>query len=102
MPCGEITITLQDVTYQMGLNVDGDSYYEGHSMKEMCQQLLEHVPGPNHKQDASDSCMHMWWLPLLEDLNHCSRLSWGSTILAWLYRQMCRATDYRKLNLGDA
>ncbi|QHN99643.1 uncharacterized protein DS421_13g399640 [Arachis hypogaea] len=24
LPCGEMTITLQDVTYQLGLRIDGD------------------------------------------------------------------------------
>ncbi|RYR31856.1 hypothetical protein Ahy_B01g056787 [Arachis hypogaea] len=40
------------------------------------------------------------WLPLLEDLDRCGRLSWGSAVLAWLYRQMCRATEHSQRNLG--
>ncbi|KAL4345079.1 hypothetical protein AHAS_Ahas11G0242500 [Arachis hypogaea] len=38
--------------------------------------------------DASDSRVHIRWLPLLEDLHRCGRLSWGSAMLAWLYCQM--------------
>ncbi|KAL4277109.1 hypothetical protein AHAS_Ahas20G0274300 [Arachis hypogaea] len=44
---------------------------------------------------ASDS-----QVPLLEDLDPCGRLSWGSAMLAWLYHQMCRATEHSQHNLG--
>ncbi|QHO08226.1 uncharacterized protein DS421_14g470710 [Arachis hypogaea] len=100
LPCGEMTITLQDVAYQLGLRIDGDP-------------LLGVVPGPDDRQshtkwtvkltwfqnterlmrytrgyimqliggmlfpDASDSQVHIRWLPLLEDLKMCGRLSWG-------------------------
>ncbi|RYR42128.1 hypothetical protein Ahy_A08g038586 [Arachis hypogaea] len=50
--------------------------------------------------DASDSRVHIRWLPLLEDLDACGRLSWSSTVLARLYRQMCRATEHGQRNLG--
>ncbi|KAL4288376.1 hypothetical protein AHAS_Ahas19G0280000 [Arachis hypogaea] len=50
--------------------------------------------------DASDSRVHIRWLPLLEDLDACGRLSWGSAVLAWLYRQMCRAMEHGQRNLG--
>ncbi|RYR76656.1 hypothetical protein Ahy_A01g001236 [Arachis hypogaea] len=30
--------------------------------------------------DVSDSRVHIRWLPLLEDLDACGRLSWGDTI----------------------
>ncbi|RYR48177.1 hypothetical protein Ahy_A07g034173 [Arachis hypogaea] len=43
--------------------------------------------------------VHIRWLPLLEDLDTCGRLSWGSTVLAWLYRHMCRATEHSQCNL---
>ncbi|CAN1148520.1 hypothetical protein LINPERPRIM_LOCUS38152 [Linum perenne] len=32
------------------------------------------------------------WLPLLGDFTSVGTLSWGSTYLAWLYREMCRAS----------
>ncbi|RYQ92471.1 hypothetical protein Ahy_B09g098712 [Arachis hypogaea] len=50
--------------------------------------------------DASDSRVHIRWLPLLKDLETCGRLSWGSAVLAWLYCQMCRATEHGQCNLG--
>nr|XP_025680271.1 protein MAINTENANCE OF MERISTEMS-like [Arachis hypogaea] len=50
--------------------------------------------------DASDSQVHIRWLPLLEDLKTYGQLSWGSAVLAWLYHQMCRATEHGQRNLG--
>ncbi|RYR08104.1 hypothetical protein Ahy_B05g075656 [Arachis hypogaea] len=50
--------------------------------------------------DASDSRVHIRWLPQLENLDACGRLSWGSAVLAWLYRQMCRTTEHGQRNLG--
>ncbi|CAN1760989.1 Serine/threonine-protein phosphatase 7 long form homolog [Linum perenne] len=32
------------------------------------------------------------WLPLLGDFSYAGSLSWGSACLAWLYREMCRAS----------
>lgn len=31
--------------------------------------------------------------PLLEDLEPEQPYNWGSAVLAWLYRQLCRATN---------
>ncbi|RYR69081.1 hypothetical protein Ahy_A03g015615 isoform A [Arachis hypogaea] len=33
--------------------------------------------------DASDSRVHISWLPLLKNLDACGRLSWGFAVLAW-------------------
>ncbi|RYR76083.1 hypothetical protein Ahy_A01g000677 [Arachis hypogaea] len=51
--------------------------------------------------DASDSRVHIRWLPLLEDIDACGRLSWGLAMLAWQYRQKCRATEHGQHNLGE-
>ncbi|WKA02587.1 hypothetical protein VitviT2T_020758 [Vitis vinifera] len=34
----------------------------------------------------------MCYLPLLRDLTQTSMYSWGSTVLAHLYRELCRAS----------
>ncbi|RYR29933.1 hypothetical protein Ahy_B01g054602 [Arachis hypogaea] len=50
--------------------------------------------------DASDSRVYIRWLSLLVDLNTYGWLSWGSAVLAWLYRQMCHAMEHGQCNLG--
>ena len=36
--------------------------------------------------------VHLCFLPLLRDLTHTSTYSWGSAVLAHLYRELCRAS----------
>ncbi|RYR01478.1 hypothetical protein Ahy_B06g080350 [Arachis hypogaea] len=66
--CGELE---QDATEERLLR-----YTRGNTM-----HLIESILFP----DASDSRVHIRWLPLLEDLDACGRLSWGSAVLAWMY-----------------
>ncbi|XP_025675636.1 protein MAIN-LIKE 1-like [Arachis hypogaea] len=131
LPCGEMTITLQDVAYQLGLRIDGDpvsgciggweQHHQVWTIEELCEQILGVISGPEDRQsqtkwtvkltwfhntvcreleqDAIEERL-MRWLPLLEDLDACGRLSWDSAVLAWLYRQMCRATEHGQRNLG--
>ncbi|XP_025662160.1 protein MAIN-LIKE 1-like [Arachis hypogaea] len=152
-----MTITLQDVAYQLELRIDGDpvngciggweQHHQGRTIEELCEQILGVVLDPEDRQsrtkwtvkltwfhntvygeleqdateeqlkrytrgyimqligsilfpDASDSRVHIRWLPLLEDIDACGRLSWGLAVLAWLYRQMCRATKHGQRNMG--
>ncbi|QHO25717.1 protein MAIN-LIKE 1-like [Arachis hypogaea] len=157
LSCRKMTITLQDVAYQLELKIDSDpvsgcicgweQQHQGRTIEELHQQLLGAISGPDDRQsqirwtvkltwfhntvcgeleqdatverllrytrryimkliggilfpDASDSRVHIRWLPLLEDLEMCGGLSWGLTVLAWLYCQMCCATEHRQCNLG--
>ena len=36
--------------------------------------------------------IHMYYLPLLRDLTQTSMYSWGSGVLAHLYRELCRVS----------
>ncbi|XP_072087307.1 protein MAIN-LIKE 2-like [Arachis hypogaea] len=47
---------------------------------------IMHLIGGFLFPDASDSREHIRWLPLLEELDTCGQLSWGSAVLAWMYR----------------
>ncbi|CAN1145583.1 Serine/threonine-protein phosphatase 7 long form homolog [Linum perenne] len=42
--------------------------------------------------NKSTRYMHLMWLPLLANFNNAATLSWGSACLAWLYRELCRAS----------
>ncbi|QHO18800.1 uncharacterized protein DS421_11g323620 [Arachis hypogaea] len=50
--------------------------------------------------DQSNTRVHLRWLPLLEDLDQCGQLSWGSAVLAFLYLMLCRGTCYTQHNMG--
>ncbi|XP_075665245.1 serine/threonine-protein phosphatase 7 long form homolog [Castanea sativa] len=43
--------------------------------------------------DKSGDRVHLMWVQQLEDLRNPRRYSWGSACLAWLYRELCRASD---------
>ena len=42
--------------------------------------------------DKKGTYIHMCYLPLLIDLTQTSMYSWGSAVLAHLYRELCRAS----------
>ncbi|KAL4343139.1 hypothetical protein AHAS_Ahas11G0048500 [Arachis hypogaea] len=44
--------------------------------------------------DKANNTVHVRYLPLLADYDAIGTYSWGSTVLCWLYRAMCLATDY--------
>ncbi|XP_057719823.1 serine/threonine-protein phosphatase 7 long form homolog [Arachis stenosperma] len=108
LPCGEMTITLQDVAYQLGLRIDSDPDRQSQTKwtvkltwfhNTVCGELEQDVTKERLMRytrgyiiqliggilfpDASDSRVHIRWLLLLEDIDACGRLSWGSAVLAW-------------------
>ncbi|KAF1862276.1 hypothetical protein Lal_00026802, partial [Lupinus albus] len=141
LPCGECTITLEDVSLQLGVNVTGRPLIEPtyFDWDEMCGELLGKVsiveedmrgcelklawlstpPNPTQIQlqhycrthilyiilgellsDKSNSRIHLMYLHLLRDLSRVHRYSWGSTCLANLYRELCRATKPNAKAMG--
>ncbi|KAL9673417.1 hypothetical protein QQ045_029674 [Rhodiola kirilowii] len=40
------------------------------------------------------------YLPLLVDLDNVRRYSWGSAVLAFQYSQLCRASNFKKSQIG--
>ncbi|XP_075656691.1 serine/threonine-protein phosphatase 7 long form homolog [Castanea sativa] len=43
--------------------------------------------------DKSGDKVHLMWVQQLEDLRNPQKYSWGSACLAWLYRELCRASE---------
>ncbi|XP_074364215.1 serine/threonine-protein phosphatase 7 long form homolog [Apium graveolens] len=41
--------------------------------------------------DHQGSQVHCMFIPLLQNLDHCATLSWGSGVLAYLYRELCKS-----------
>ncbi|KAF7845062.1 serine/threonine-protein phosphatase 7 long form-like protein [Senna tora] len=50
--------------------------------------------------DTSGNLQSLMYLPLLENLDDVKKFSWGSAVLAYLYRSLCHATDYKEVNIG--
>ncbi|KAH1222065.1 Serine/threonine-protein phosphatase 7 long form [Glycine max] len=45
--------------------------------------------------DKSSSKVSLRYLQFLRDFEQCSTYAWGPAVLAYLYREMCSATDYK-------
>uniref|UniRef100_A0A2N9IHE9 Aminotransferase-like plant mobile domain-containing protein n=1 Tax=Fagus sylvatica TaxID=28930 RepID=A0A2N9IHE9_FAGSY len=70
---------------------------------ELCLQLLGVSPPPNNYfADKSGEKVHLMFLPMLEDFDAAGWYSWGSAVLAWLYRELCRATDPDSCDIAGA
>ncbi|KAH1130906.1 hypothetical protein J1N35_002284 [Gossypium stocksii] len=50
--------------------------------------------------DLSRNLVHLGWLLKLIDFRAAGELSWGSAVLATLYREMCGATILNKAKIG--
>ncbi|XP_038998440.1 serine/threonine-protein phosphatase 7 long form homolog [Hibiscus syriacus] len=143
LPCGECTITLEDVSMHLGLPVDGNVICgvadgDWHSL---CEEYLGGIPPEfnggriplawlqSNFQQLNENCsedeakafarayilrviggilmpdksrnkVHCMWLRHLTDFRVAGTLSWGSAVLAFLFKEMCRATDYQKTAIG--
>ncbi|XP_040931915.1 serine/threonine-protein phosphatase 7 long form homolog [Gossypium hirsutum] len=50
--------------------------------------------------DLSRNLVHLRWLLTLVDFRAADELSWRSTVLATLYKKMCKATRPNKAKIG--
>ncbi|MBA0826529.1 hypothetical protein Goarm_011371 [Gossypium armourianum] len=50
--------------------------------------------------NLSRNLVHLRWLLKLVDFRVAGELSWGSAMLAILYREMCEATKTNKAKIG--
>src|ERR1044072_56148 len=50
--------------------------------------------------DLSGAKVPLRYLILLQDMRQAGRLSWGSAVLSYLYRQLCLATNPEKKDIG--
>ncbi|RYR75053.1 hypothetical protein Ahy_A02g009759 isoform B [Arachis hypogaea] len=66
-----MTITLQDVAYQLELRIDGDpvsgciggweQHHQGRTIEELCEQILGVVPGPEDRQSQTKWTVKLTW-----------------------------------------
>ncbi|KAK5839121.1 hypothetical protein PVK06_007883 [Gossypium arboreum] len=136
LPCGECTITLEDVHLQMGLPMDRYAVTGSVSSTDLgaiCYELLGAIsdninggriemgwlrdtfPEPDNDLteleriryarayilemiggylmlDLSRNLVHLRWLLKLIDFRAAGKLTWGSAVLATLYKEIYRAT----------
>ncbi|KAK5834315.1 hypothetical protein PVK06_018192 [Gossypium arboreum] len=144
LPCGECTITLEDVQLQSGLPVDGYAVTESAQSTDwgaLCYELLGAIPdninrggiemgwlrdtfleqdndsteleriryarayilemiGGYLMPDLSRNLVHLRWLLKLVDFRATGELSWGSVMLATLYKEIYGATRPNKAKIG--
>ncbi|XP_040955915.1 protein MAINTENANCE OF MERISTEMS-like [Gossypium hirsutum] len=67
----------------------------------MCaaRAYIMHILGGVLMPDANNK-VHMMYLPLLADLSNVRSYSWGSAVLAVLYRELCRMTNQDVVEMG--
>ncbi|XP_012442039.1 protein MAINTENANCE OF MERISTEMS-like [Gossypium raimondii] len=129
-PCGECTVTLEDVAMQLGLPIDGspllgespedeESNFSGLKFtwlkakfgqlsasategELMCaaRAYIMHIIGGVLMPDANNNKVHLMYLPLLTDLSTVNSYNWGSAFLAVLYRELCRVTNPDVVDMG--
>ncbi|MFQ6668970.1 hypothetical protein Gotur_034406, partial [Gossypium turneri] len=100
--CGECAITLEDVQLQLRLSVDGFALTEsiqytfpelGNDSTEVeriryAQAYIFEMIGGYLMPDLSRNLVHLRWLLKLVDFRATDDFSWGSVVLATLYREM--------------
>ncbi|KAL8470385.1 hypothetical protein ACS0TY_033022 [Phlomoides rotata] len=52
--------------------------------------------------DSSRSHVSLLYLQAMENIAHVGTYSWGSAVLAYLYRELCNAADSKKTSIGGA
>ncbi|XP_052483105.1 protein MAINTENANCE OF MERISTEMS-like [Gossypium raimondii] len=100
--CGECMVTLEDVALQLGLPIDGSPVTGVTAFIEpvaLCYQLLGDSPNDDESNFTS---LKFTWLKAKfgqlsanateADLTNVRSYSWGSAVLAVLYRELCRTT----------
>ncbi|KAH1079975.1 hypothetical protein J1N35_019736 [Gossypium stocksii] len=68
----------------------------------MCaaRAYIMHLIGGVLMPDSNNNKVHIMYLPLLADLSNARSYSWGSTVLAYLYRDLCRLTKPTAVDMG--
>ncbi|MFQ6667675.1 hypothetical protein Gotur_033609, partial [Gossypium turneri] len=68
----------------------------------MCtvRAYIMHIIGGVLIPDSNNNKVHIMYLPLLADLSNVRSYSWGSAVLAMLYRELCRTSKPAVVDMG--
>ncbi|XP_052478026.1 serine/threonine-protein phosphatase 7 long form homolog [Gossypium raimondii] len=94
LPCRECTVTIEDVAVQLGLPIDENA------VTGVVRAYIMHLIGGVLMPNANGSKVHLMYLPLLSNLHNTRSYSWGSAVLAMLYRELCRTTAPSAVDMG--
>ncbi|XP_020272039.1 protein MAIN-LIKE 1-like [Asparagus officinalis] len=86
IPRGNIKLKWLRETFSVSLPVDASQIL----VDQHARAYIIHIIGTILFPDSSKDKVHARWLPLLEDLDTCGTKSWGSAVLAYLYREILK------------
>ncbi|XP_040940661.1 protein MAIN-LIKE 2-like [Gossypium hirsutum] len=69
-------------------------------VKQATRGYIMHLIGGVLMPDSHGSEVSLMYLPLLSNLHNTRSYSWGSAVLATLYRELCRTTDPSAMDIG--
>ncbi|KAL0320482.1 UNVERIFIED_CONTAM: Serine/threonine-protein phosphatase 7 long form [Sesamum radiatum] len=104
---GEATITLEDVQIIWALPIDGlpvtglDIERSTEEWQIYCREYLGFSPDEEAFK-GSRNMVPLLYLSKLEEINTARNYSWGSAVLAFLYRELCHASLKGKAAIGGA
>ncbi|XP_012448791.2 serine/threonine-protein phosphatase 7 long form homolog [Gossypium raimondii] len=108
LPCGECTVTLEDVALQLGLPIIGTAVMGISTIPEptaLCYSLLG--VSPNDVESKFMALRFLWLKVKFEHLSintteqeNVRSYSWGSIVLAMLYRELFRTTKPNVVDIG--
>ena len=73
---------------------------DDHDIRCFARAYIMRLIGGYLMPDRTGARVPLMYLSLLVDLEAAGQYSWGSAVLAHLYREMCNATDYRNKDIG--
>ncbi|XP_052878924.1 protein MAINTENANCE OF MERISTEMS-like [Gossypium arboreum] len=111
LPCGECTVTLEDVALQLGLPIYESDITGVSAIAELaalCYSLVGALPDDDKSNfsggvlmlDANNNRVHLQYLTLLADLRNVCSYSWGSTVLAMLYSDLFQMIKPDTIDIG--
>ncbi|KAK5812457.1 serine/threonine-protein phosphatase 7 long form homolog [Gossypium arboreum] len=109
LPCGECTVTLEDVALDFGLPIDRDAVTGVSTIAEptaLCYNLLGASP-----DDTDFTFLELKFTWLKANFQHllvnatkeelmCPARAWGSVVLAMLYHELCRTIKPDAVDMG--